>query len=116
MEPMVCPRVPAEIAAFPSATGIETFKRQRISHLLQRWPECTSAMPRSQASTGPREASIPTHQEAYEQKRTDPGDRNCGRRQAGLREELYVPSHAEFEQISLSWDSRPTSASRPDHD
>src|SRR5258708_29019578 len=35
MEPMVCPRVPSDMAAFPSATGIETFKRQRIAHLLQ---------------------------------------------------------------------------------
>src|SRR5216684_3534260 len=35
MEPMVCPSVPSDTAAFPSATGIETFKRQRIAHLLK---------------------------------------------------------------------------------
>src|SRR5690242_1431674 len=100
---MVCPSVPSHIAALPSATGIETFNRQRILHLLQGGPTLLPQSARvKQAKSGERASPTSTRQEACGQEQPGRGDRHCDRRPAELREELFVRCRAECARTSPS--------------
>src|ERR1700736_5470736 len=103
---MVDPSVPSAIAAFPSATGIETFKRHRIVH-LSRWAEWTAVIGGvSTKRRRPEDASLTSRcREACERKRLGQDDRQHDRRAAMLREVLFVPCRVECGRINLFWDS-----------